>query len=136
MKRNLHFLLLCCWMSGQTAFALPVSTSPVRPLHLSPKIALQDEEFLFTDENVSFSAIYPNPASERAFIDYNFHKDNTKAKLFVMNVLGNRVGEYNFSKEAKRLTIATKDLASGVYFYTLSVGGKNVITRRLIVKHS
>jgi hypothetical protein len=133
MKRNLHFLLLFCWLAGQTAFALPVANKSVPVL---PKTALQDEEFLFTDENVSFSGIYPNPASEKAFIDYNFHKENTKAKLFVMNVLGNRVGEYNFSKDAKRLTIATKDLASGVYFYTLNVGGKNVITRRLIVKHS
>jgi hypothetical protein len=51
-------------------------------------------------------------------------------------VLGNVVGEYTLVKDARRLNISTLELTSGVYFYALYVDGKNLVTRKLIIKHN
>jgi hypothetical protein len=93
---------------------------------------------LFSNEKISISSIYPNPASSYASIDYNLsnQKDQKdQAKIILCNVLGNVVGEYPLVKDAKRLYISTQELSSGVYFYTLSVEGKSLITKKLIIRH-
>jgi hypothetical protein len=92
-------------------------------------------ELLFSNEKISISSIYPNPASSYASIDYNLMNQNDQAKIILCNVLGNVVGEYPLVKDAKRLYISTQELSSGVYFYTLSVQGKSLITKKLIIKH-
>jgi hypothetical protein len=92
-------------------------------------------ETLFSNEKISISSVYPNPASAYASIDYQLFKDTDNAKIILCNVLGNVVGEYSLIRDAKRLHISTLELNSGVYFYTLSVDGKSLITRKLIIKH-
>ncbi len=92
-------------------------------------------EILFSNEKISISSVYPNPASAYASIDYQLLKDTDNAKIILCNVLGNVVGEYTLIRDAKRLHISTLELNSGVYFYTLSVDGKSLITRKLIIKH-
>jgi hypothetical protein len=92
-------------------------------------------EILFSNEKISISSVYPNPASAYASIDYQLLKDTDNAKIILCNVLGNVVGEYTLIRDAKTLHISTLELNSGVYFYTLSVNGKSLITRKLIIKH-
>lgn len=92
-------------------------------------------EPLFSNEKISISNVYPNPASSYASIDYNLLNQGDQAKIILCNVLGNVVGEYPLVKDAKRLYISTQELSSGVYFYTLSVEGKSLITKKLIIKH-
>jgi hypothetical protein len=92
-------------------------------------------EILFSNEKISISSVYPNPASAYASIDYHLFNDTDNAKIILCNVLGNVVGEYTLIRDAKRLHISTLELNSGVYFYTLSVDGKSLITRKLIIKH-
>lgn len=92
-------------------------------------------DLLFSNEKISISSIYPNPASSYASIDYNLSNQRDQAKIILCNVLGNVVGEYPLVKDAKRLYISTQELSSGVYFYTLSVEGKSLITKKLIIRH-
>jgi hypothetical protein len=92
-------------------------------------------ELIFSNGKISISSIYPNPASSYASIDYNLSNQKDQAKITLCNVLGNVVGEYPLVKDAKRLYISTQELSSGVYFYTLSVEGKSLITKKLIIKH-
>lgn len=92
-------------------------------------------EVLFSNEKISISSVYPNPASAYASIDYQLFRDTDNAKIILCNVLGNVVGEYTLIRDAKRLHISTLELNSGVYFYTLSVDGKSLVTRKLIIKH-
>lgn len=91
---------------------------------------------LFSNNKISISSVYPNPASAYASIDYSLAANANSAKIILCNVLGNVVGEYTLSKEARRLNISTVELTSGVYFYALYVDGKNVVTRKLIIKHN
>lgn len=92
-------------------------------------------EILFSNEKISISSVYPNPASAYASIDYQLLRDTDNAKIILCNVLGNVVGEYTLIRDARTLHISTLELNSGVYFYTLSVDGKSLITRKLIIKH-
>jgi hypothetical protein len=92
-------------------------------------------EILFSNEKISISSAYPNPASAYASIDYHLLKNTDNAKITLCNVLGNVVGEYTLIRDARTLHISTLELNSGVYFYTLSVDGKSLITRKLIIKH-
>ncbi len=92
-------------------------------------------DVLFSNEKISISNVYPNPASAYASIDYQLARNTDKAKIVLCNVLGNVVGEYTLIRDAKTLHISTLELNSGVYFYTLSVDGKSLVTRKLIIKH-
>jgi hypothetical protein len=84
---------------------------------------------------LSISPVYPNPASTQASFDYEFRQDNIKAHITLRNVLGNVVGRYELSRENRQLNITTHDFAPGIYFYTLTIDNKDVLVRRLIVKH-
>jgi hypothetical protein len=92
-------------------------------------------EILFSNEKISITSVYPNPASAYASIDYQLINDTNNAKIILCNVLGNVVGEYALIRDAKTLHISTLELNSGIYFYTLSVDGKSLVTRKLIIKH-
>ncbi|MES2731509.1 MAG: T9SS type A sorting domain-containing protein [Bacteroidota bacterium] len=92
-------------------------------------------ERLFSNDEATFSSIYPNPASGYAFIDYSLTNGIQQAKVVLYNVLGSPVSEYTLSKEEKKLRISTFGLESGFYYYTLFLDGKSLVTRRLVVKH-
>ncbi|MBC7922163.1 MAG: T9SS type A sorting domain-containing protein [Ferruginibacter sp.] len=92
-------------------------------------------ERLFSNQEATFSSIYPNPAATYAFIDYSLSEGVRSAKVVLYNVLGTPVSESVLAKEEKKLRISTFALDSGFYYYTLFVDGKSLVTRRLVVKH-
>jgi hypothetical protein len=97
--------------------------------------SLYGGELLFSNDKISISSVYPNPASAFASIDYHLGGEANSAKIILCNVLGSVVGEYTLVKDARKLNISTMDLTSGVYFYSLYVDGKTLVTRKLIIKH-
>jgi hypothetical protein len=112
-----------------------VKNEPKSSVYENDSMRSMRGEILFSNEKISISSVYPNPASAYASIDYQLLKDTDKAKIILCNVLGNVVGEYTLIRDAKTLHISTLELNSGVYFYTLSVDGKSLVTRKLIIKH-
>ena len=150
MKKFILFLIVTTQLAGATiAWERNASfhpehsaTSVVTDFGRAATLVSQEEprsnELLYNNENISVSSIYPNPASASASVKYRFQGGLRDAKIVLCNVLGNVVGEYRLSPGAKEMTelqIATSSLASGVYFYTLSLDGRNVVTRKLIVRH-
>ena len=97
---------------------------------------MSNGEILFSNDKISISSIFPNPAGAYASIDYSLTNHTHTAKIILCNVLGNVVREYILVRDARRLNISTLELTSGVYFYSLYVDGKNVVTRKLIIKHN
>lgn len=98
-----------------------VEEKPKRsPIYNSTSVALQD--------------VYPNPATDFAFVDYELLQDQVKAKIVVHSVLGNSMGEYELSILENQAKILTGQLNAGIYFYTLYIDGEAVMTRKLIVK--
>jgi hypothetical protein len=93
-----------------------------------------DKATIYTSRFITVYDVYPNPAVEEAFLDYDLANDNVNAKILVHNILGNIIGEYSLSSMEKRVRIKTEDQSAGIYFYTLYVENEGVMTRKLIVK--
>lgn len=92
------------------------------------------EDILYEENGIKVNKVYPNPASQYAYIDYQVN-ESSRAKITVRNLLGRVVGEYDLSKQDSQIKINTSEFESGVYFYTLSVDGKSVKAKKLIVEH-
>jgi hypothetical protein len=57
-----------------------------------------------------------------------------KAKITVTSFIGNPIAEYELDPTRNSLVIQVADFQPGVYFYTLFVDNKNVVTKKLQVK--
>jgi hypothetical protein len=90
------------------------------------------EETNHTD--ISIGSIYPNPSNRIAQIDYEFKNPNAVAKISINSFIGNPVAEYILDPVSKSLVINVANFNPGVYFYTLYVDNKNIVTKKLVVK--
>ena len=115
----------------------PESTAnAVAPAEARPAVAdvvRSSEDRLFANEHLVVSNVYPNPAAESAEIDYQLTSGD--AKLTLLNILGAPVAEYSLDPTDRKLHIATRSMETGVYFYQLSVDGRKVATKKLLVRH-
>ncbi|GGM82491.1 hypothetical protein GCM10010967_12710 [Dyadobacter beijingensis] len=117
--------------------ALTVEVSEKGSERKSPALEAQikAEELLFVNDKISVSNVYPNPASEYAEIDFAISSGLRDAKLTFYNVLGSQIQEFTLNKADRKLRVNTRDMATGLYFYQLSVDGKKVATKKMLVRH-
>lgn len=92
------------------------------------------EESEVNHKDISIGSIYPNPSKRIAQIDYNFKNPRAAAKISVNSFIGNPVAEYRLDPRQKTLVMNVEGLRPGVYFYTLFVDNKNIITKKLVVE--
>ncbi|MDN3669725.1 T9SS type A sorting domain-containing protein [Echinicola jeungdonensis] len=85
-------------------------------------------------ESISLGSVYPNPSYRTAQIDYKIKDPNANIKLVINSFIGNFIDEYTLSPEQNTLLINVNDYNPGVYFYTLIVDSKNIVTKKLVVK--
>jgi hypothetical protein len=132
---NEHYRSLLMAHSGAkitTADNTPAVESVARPA-----TSVQEgkaENRLYTADKLWVSNAYPNPADDVAELDYQFSGPGD-AKLVLLNVLGAPIAEYELERNANRVRIGTRLLDTGYYLYQLSVDGKKVATKRLLVRH-
>lgn len=88
----------------------------------------------FTHKDIKLSEIYPNPSNRIAQLDYDLINPNATAKITINSFIGNPIAEYVLDPRRNSLTISVSDFQPGVYFYTLFVNNKNVVTKKLQVK--
>jgi hypothetical protein len=88
----------------------------------------------FTHKDIKLSEIYPNPSNRIAQLDYELVNPKAKAKITINSFIGNPIAEYELDPERNSLVINVTDFQPGVYFYTLFVDNKNVVTKKLQVK--
>jgi hypothetical protein len=81
------------------------------------------------------SDIYPNPADNAAFLNYNIISVFTNAEIRVIDLLGNKVQIIPVYEKEGRIKISTENLTSGIYFYSVLIDGKTVFTKKLVVRH-
>jgi len=94
----------------------------------------QGESLLYNSEKLWVSNVYPNPADDVAELDYQFNGSG-EAKLVLLNILGTPVSSHDLDRNDRKVRIATRTMDSGYYLYQLSVDGKKVATKRLLVRH-
>jgi hypothetical protein len=90
---------------------------------------------LFENSQISISNPYPYPANESVSFNYQIFQPNLDARITLYDVLGNELTTYRLQQEYNKVVIQTSSLKAGVYFYTLLIDGKNVITKKLVVNH-
>lgn len=112
----------------------PVERLERRSYGFEEKARSSDEQ-LYSSDRITVSNVYPNPASEFAEIDYTVQSSVRDAKVIIYNVLGSPVAEYVLDKNDRKLRINTREMPTSVYFYQLSVDGKKVATKKMLVRH-
>ncbi len=98
-------------------------------------IAEGSNDRFFSNEKITVSNIYPNPANDYATIDYSVNAGFSEASISFYNLLGHEVAVYELDKFDKKLKVQTTNWDSGVYLYQLVIDGKKVATKKLLVRH-
>lgn len=88
----------------------------------------------FSHKDIQLGEIYPNPSNRIAQLDYELINPKAKAKISINSFIGNPIAEYELDPSRNSLVINVSDFQPGVYFYTLFVDNKNVVTKKLQVK--
>lgn len=92
------------------------------------------EDVLYSGNEFYVGSIYPNPGDEFIKFDYSIPSHITNVKFQIRNLLGNVVSSYNLNPENKAIKISTINLTPGIYFHSLYMGNRNLVTRKLIIK--
>jgi len=92
-----------------------------------------NDKYLFYNDRIQVSHVYPNPASDFVDIDYQFF-GNQDLRVSFYNVLGEQIKEYSLDRDLRTIRIPLRDFSSGMYLYQLSIDGRSVATKKLIVR--
>lgn len=112
-------------------FALTVSYSSFSYSQNLQTIASTTNEV----DKIEISEAYPNPAAHFIQFDYRITDRMSEGKITVYNLLGSVIGSYRLNNYDNRLQIPVDNLKAGIYFYTISINNKSLITKKFVVKH-
>jgi thiol-disulfide isomerase/thioredoxin len=87
-------------------------------------------------EIVNSINLYPNPASDNAFVEFDLVESAT-VSITIMNAVGQKVIEQHLGKINSGLqknNINTSNLENGMYFVTINAGDKTIIKKLTINK--
>ncbi|MFT4031012.1 MAG: T9SS type A sorting domain-containing protein [Siphonobacter sp.] len=90
---------------------------------------------MYISDKISVSNLYPNPANDYVYIDYNLSSDVTNAKITLYSPLGMQMGDFTLDRSEHRHKITVANLPNNMYFYQLSIEGKTLATKKLLVRH-
>ena len=79
------------------------------------------------------SAPAPNPASGFSMISYRLANPALDARLVIRNAMGTLVRNFVLSGAQSTILLNARDLAPGLYFYSLVAGHQVLGTRKLVV---
>jgi hypothetical protein len=115
---------------------LITTSKSVKP---TPKVVFNNKEmddYLFSNERVVVSNVYPNPANDYAYIDFRVKDRSTKASISFHNILGGQLSAVPLDASDEKIAIPTRNWDNGIYYYQLVVDGKKVATKKLLVRHN
>lgn len=80
---------------------------------------------------------YPNPAVEKATIEYTLEKNANNVSVFVFDKSGRRILEKNFNTQnagTYKVDVETANLSAGTYLYQLNANGRNFTKQFVVTK--
>lgn len=139
MPKKLRPLLIIIFSLVSSNIILAHQSNSSDPLliykHTRPHLEIfRDNSLLFENEVIRISKIYPNPASEQVGFSYHLNDHQADARIILRNILGKEIATFRLESSSEKLNIPVREYVSGMYFYTLSVNGQNIITRKFLVK--
>jgi Secretion system C-terminal sorting domain len=87
-------------------------------------------------EKIAISSIYPNPATQYATIDYTVQKNFNTGSISFYNLLGKEVAEFELNKFSDKLRVNVSNWEAGIYLYQLTIDGRKVSTKKLLVNRN
>ena len=84
---------------------------------------------------VKLNAIYPNPSTDNATIEYSLEKASDKVTLCIYDVRGQKVYDENFGSQnagSYKVNVNNSSYEAGTYFYQLISNG-HAITKELVI---
>ena len=124
-------------MQGELKYLVFDTDNPANALERSVRFHVQGQfpaGIMFQQPDMKVSNAYPNPIVSDASIDYAIDSYDHTAKIVVMNLLGNKVMDFDLLQGQHNLKIPADKLSNGIYFYTLQLDGKNVATKKIVVR--
>ncbi|WPP52475.1 T9SS type A sorting domain-containing protein [Catalinimonas niigatensis] len=124
-------------VQGNIRFLFFDTDNPSNAIERSFKFHVQGEfpsGIMYQRPDLKVSNAYPNPIANTATIDYSLGSANNNARIIILNILGNQVLEHELPSNESSIKIPTDQLTNGVYFYTLQLNGKNVATKKMVVR--
>lgn len=82
--------------------------------------------------NIFISNAYPNPANNKFTVSFNSDLRNDDGELQLFNSLGSIVMKQSFAGNMGSLDVDVSNLPDGIYYYSLSIEGKNSEVKKLI----
>jgi hypothetical protein len=79
------------------------------------------------------SNAFPNPASSVTTFNYNLSSFSHSGKIVFYDVLGNVVKEIALTDKSGVAEINVADMTAGIYFYSLLVDEKAVMTKKIMI---
>lgn len=76
---------------------------------------------------------YPNPASDNVTIEHFIPSISSGAQLVIRNIAGVVVHTSSIGQSNKTI-LSLETFNSGIYFYSIEVNNKSILTKKLIVK--
>ncbi|PCJ25682.1 MAG: hypothetical protein COA97_07325 [Flavobacteriales bacterium] len=76
---------------------------------------------------------YPNPSSNKTRIDYNLPNGVSQGKLLIFDAMGKLVKTYKVSEQFKYITVSTKELPAGTYYYSLQTASNITEGKKMII---
>jgi Secretion system C-terminal sorting domain len=77
---------------------------------------------------------YPNPANEWVSLEYRL-QENKMAVLSITDVMGKTLTEWSLDSATGIKLWDTREIPSGVYFYSLNIGNEKVANGKFVVTH-
>ncbi len=89
----------------------------------------------FSGQKPALQQNAPNPFNSATTINYYLPSNSTKAQLTITDGQGRLLKDVvlNSSKGPGQAIINARELASGTYFYSLVINGKNIDTKRMVL---
>jgi len=90
-------------------------------------------EDVFMGDASGISESYPNPANTIASVNYALNQGWQKANVEVYSMLGSKVKAIDLKEDQGTLKMDVSTLPAGMYFYTLTVDGNSISTKKMLV---
>lgn len=121
--------------STGTVFGGTVTIGPVPDTISAYSITINNPSAVqeYSKNNFTLIDMSPNPAKDFMMVHYN-SPVQVKAELTISNVLGEKISKINIASRAgeNNLRVNTKNLAAGIYVFSLRNGPYN-LTRKFVV---
>jgi len=90
---------------------------------------------IYLSQSVTAEArVYPNPAKNTITVDYQLSKLTNNVKFELRNILGSVAKEVKLQSVAGQRKIDISGLQNGIYFYTIRIDDKVVISNKIIIQ--